>query len=498
MSQSAAAGGAAQIDLFPDDLDSVAKKFASGQSRLDTFASTLSTALENAAGMAGNDSYGRKFGAKYDPAANALFTTFSAAVRAIGQAADGLVTTANNYLKADHHSNPKSAKGSLTLYPSPPVVTDIMYPDAASAIGAGSSSVPSVLAKYWPKGHQDKLRDAATAYRTASGDLATLGHNLHQHVESLTDNNSDDSVHAMAAFWAKIWQGGGGAMSAPLSAAKEACDKLAAACDKYASAIDEAHSSTENKLAGGGIALTLTAALGIGLTPFTGGASDAGAAALDGVEAAALLGSVEVALDAAVGDISADMIADVETYLQAAADGVPEIETVDAETTEVSQALDRELAETEAREPAGVGARGGSGGGGGGRPPAGGDGRFEWEPDDSDSPARRAQLRGRAYEEYLQQKVGGEDGFQVGGRDFDGSYTADDGADTWYEAKSGNYWDKLGDNAKMMSKFKSNLGDARRIAAENGKSYELISEKPIPESVTRWLSQNGIPWKIIP
>lgn len=398
MSRPADGGGEAQsIDLYPDDLVSVAKKFASGQSRLDSIASKLSTALQNAAGMAGSDSYGRKFGAKYDPAANALFTTFSAAVRAIGQASSGLVATANNYLKADHHSNPSSGKGSPALYPAPPVFTDVMYPDAASAVGPGSSSMPSVLAKYWPNGHQDKLRAAATAYRTAADDLTTLGTNLYRQVASLTDNNSDDSVHAMAAFWDKIWEDGGGAKSAPLSAAKAACDALAKACDKFASVIDEAHSSTEHKLAGAGIALGLTSALGIVLTPFTGGGSDVGAAALDGAEAAGILGGVEVALDAAVTDISADMIADVETYLQAAADGVPEIETVDAQTTEVSQALDRELAETEAREPAGVGGRGGSSGGGRGgadeEPGAededagvSGDGSADWKEEFDDLP----------------------------------------------------------------------------------------------------------------
>ncbi|WP_051839803.1 hypothetical protein [Streptomyces sp. NRRL F-5126] len=351
------------IDLYPDDLDSVAKKFATGQTRLDTIATTLNGALQNAAGMAGDDSYGKKFGGKYDPAAKALFHTFSAAGRAIGQAASGLVTTANNYLKADHHSNPKHGKSAPALYPPALVFLDVSYPDPDSAIGPGHSSVPSVLAKYWPNGHQDKLRDAATAYRTASTALHTLGHSLHQQVMALTDNNSDDSVHAMADFWAKIWQDGTNAKKAPLSAAREACDKLAAACDKFAHAIDEAHSSTEHRLSGAGIAIGLTSAAGALLTLFTGGGSDAGAAALDGAEATAILGSVEVTLDAAVTDISADMIADVETYLQAAADGVPEIETVDAETTEVSQTLDRELARTEAREPAGVGGRGGSGGG---------------------------------------------------------------------------------------------------------------------------------------
>ncbi|MBP0458112.1 WXG100-like domain-containing protein [Streptomyces montanisoli] len=256
MSRPAVGGGSPEsIDLYPDDLDSVAGKFATGQSRLDTIATTLNTALQNAAGMAGNDSYGHKFGAKYDPAAKALFHTLSAAVRAVGQASSALVTTANNYLKADHYSNPKHGKSAPALYPPPPVFTDVMYPDPDSAIGAGSSSMPSVLAKYWPNGHQDRLRDAATAYRTASTALHTLGHSLHQQVMTLTDNNSDDSVHAMAAFWAKIWQDGAGAKNAPLSAAREACDKLAAACDKFAHAIDEAHSSTEHRLAGAGIAI---------------------------------------------------------------------------------------------------------------------------------------------------------------------------------------------------------------------------------------------------
>ncbi|MGQ4511803.1 hypothetical protein [Streptomyces sp. DW26H14] len=109
--------------------------------------------------------------------------------------------------------------------------------------------------------------------------------------------------------------------------------------------------------------------MGVLLTPFTAGGSDAGAAALDGAEAGAILGSVEVTLDAAVTDISTDLIADVETCLRAAADGVPEIETVDAEITEVNQELERELAQTEARDPAGVGGRGG-----GNKPPTGGRG----------------------------------------------------------------------------------------------------------------------------
>ncbi|MCA1223642.1 WXG100-like domain-containing protein [Streptomyces sp. 8L] len=301
------------IDLYPDDLNSVAGKFATGQTNLDTAATSLNTALQSAAGMAGNDDYGQHFARKYDPAAKALFHTLSAAVRAIGQASNALVTTANNYLKADHHSNAKKGKGAPKLYASPPVFTDVMYPDPDSAVGPGHSSVPSVIAKYWPNGHQDKLRDAASAYRTASTAFQGIGRTLHTQVQSLTDNNSDESVSAMAAFWATIWQDGGNAHKAPLSAAHDACSKLATACDKFAHAIDEAHSSTEHKLAEAGVVVGLTTAVGVVLTIFTAGGSDAGAAALDGAEAGAILGGVEAAADAAVTEIDTAVIAEIGT-----------------------------------------------------------------------------------------------------------------------------------------------------------------------------------------
>lgn len=435
-------GSSAPIDLHPEDLSSAAGKFARGQTDLDDAATTLNTALQNAAGMAGNDDYGQKFGHQYDPGAKALFPTLSAAVRAVGQAADALVTTANNYLKADHHSNVK-AKGAPQLYAAPPVFTDVLYPDPASAIGPGHTSVPSVIAKYWPNGHQDKLRDAAKAYRTASAAFQKIGGTLHAQVQALTDANSDDSVKAMAAFWATIWQDGGNATKAPLSAAHQACDQLAKACDAFAQAIDDAHSSTETKLAGAGIAVGLTTVVGILLTPFTGGGSDAGAAALDGAEAAAILGDVEVTLDAAITDIGTDMIADIETYLQAAADGVPEIETVDAETTEVSQSLTEELEQTEAREPAQVGGRGGkppTGGGGGGGDGLG-DPDPEPDPDDPNldrlRPTERDTL-GRAQQQYP------ERGFKAASEERDGEYVDNQGRtyDQIGNPNTSRYWNE--------------------------------------------------------
>ncbi|MBM9502982.1 hypothetical protein [Actinacidiphila acididurans] len=378
-------GVAAPLDLHPEDLYSVALRFAAGQDALDKIADTLNTALQNISGMAGDDSYGHGFAATYDPAAKALFGALSAADRAIGQAATGLVTTANNYLKADHHSNPKAGGSPPEQFPLPVVFADIFYPDPPTAVGPGHSSVPHAIAKYWPNGHQDSLRTAATAFRTASGAIDTLGTGLHGHVSAITDNNSGDSITAMADFWARIWKDDPDGGKAPLSTAKYACDRLAKACDAFAQAIDTAHSKVEQKLGEAGIAIGFTTALGVALTVFTFGGSDAAAGALDAGEAAAILGEVEVAVDEAVTTISTEMVADLEAYLQAAADSAPELEAVDAETTEVSQALERELAETEAREPAGVGGRGGAGGGGD-EPPTGGDDEPPADSDDEGLP----------------------------------------------------------------------------------------------------------------
>lgn len=352
MSRPADSGGDGPMDIYPDDLNGVGVQFAGGQDRINSISTTLQDALNNAGGMAGDDSYGKTFSAKYDPAATALFVTLGAAVRAIGQAATGLVTTANNFLLANHHSNVDASQtAGPEQYPLPAVFAEVIYASPPSAVGPGDSPLPRALAKYWPNGHQDRLRTAATAYRTASSAIDTLGNDLHQQVQLITDNNSDDSITAMAGFWGRIWQDGEGGGKAPLSTAKYACDQLAKACESFAGAIDDAHSSTEEKLSGAGIAIGLTTALGIFLTPFTGGGSDAGAAALDGAEAAAILGDVEVTLDSAVTTIGTDVIADIETDLSAAAESVPELEAVDAETTQVSQTLDRELAETEARDP---------------------------------------------------------------------------------------------------------------------------------------------------
>ena len=104
--------------------------------------------------------------------------------------------------------------------------------------------------------------------------------------------------------------------------------------------------------------------------------------------------------------------------------------------------------------------------------------------------SRSAQgLTGRDFENYLNDTLGGDGSFSVGGREFDGGV-----GNRWWEAKSGNYWDMLEDNPSMLAKFKSDMGNRLRIATDNGATYELFSNTPIPESIKQWLIEKGIPF----
>lgn len=98
-------------------------------------------------------------------------------------------------------------------------------------------------------------------------------------------------------------------------------------------------------------------------------------------------------------------------------------------------------------------------------------------------------LVGKDFEDYLTNTLGGDGSFSIGGREFDGGV-----GNRWWEAKSGNYWNMLEENPSMLAKFKSDMGNRLRIATDNGATYELFSNTPIPESIKQWLIEKGIPF----
>ncbi|MDT3398959.1 hypothetical protein RKE29_20315 [Streptomyces sp. B1866] len=118
--------------------------------------------------------------------------------------------------------------------------------------------------------------------------------------------------------------------------------------------------------------------------------------------------------------------------------------------------------------------------------------------DGAESTGRARVRRGKEYEDYLQDRLGGNGSFKAGKREFDGSSTRSDGTEVWYEAKSGRYWELASGDPKVLAKFKSNLGEARLIAEENGRQFELVSDKPIPDNIVRRLSKKNYTWRVVP
>lgn len=112
---------------------------------------------------------------------------------------------------------------------------------------------------------------------------------------------------------------------------------------------------------------------------------------------------------------------------------------------------------------------------------------------------RLAQESGDAYEADLQQQLGGGGGFKEGKRQFDGAFVdSATGRGTWYEAKSGRFWEDTLADPKRLEKFKGVEGEKVALARERGIDYRIISENPIPPEFTSWFEKKGIPWQVIP
>ncbi|MET7302798.1 RHS repeat-associated core domain-containing protein [Embleya sp. NPDC005575] len=115
------------------------------------------------------------------------------------------------------------------------------------------------------------------------------------------------------------------------------------------------------------------------------------------------------------------------------------------------------------------------------------------------SGARLGQERGDAYEKYLMDTLNGEKAFSSGGRQYDGAFVVEGSPrKTWYEAKSGGFWQLLQENAPRKAKFFSTEGQKLRIATDNDADFLIISENPIPAEFTDWFTRKGIPYTVIP
>ncbi len=261
-----------------------------------------------------------------------------------GGISKGLTTTANNFVKADHHSSGHA--GAPPLYAPEPIFEDVVMADVDSALGPGQGGLPGPLAKFWPNADTGKVRAAARAWHTAADAIDGINGRANTAIAGLTASPDDDNGKAINEFWNDVYNRDD--PKTVLAGMYHICKALGDACDKYAKSVDDAHDKMKNALIGAGIAVGLTTLAGAALSIFTLGGSDAAAGAADAAEAEAILGPIAAETAATVGTevaaaVSDDLVAAVET---AAAD-TPTIEAVEADTTQIEEALDNEMAQTE-------------------------------------------------------------------------------------------------------------------------------------------------------
>ncbi|MBO2463880.1 WXG100-like domain-containing protein [Actinomadura violacea] len=261
--------------------------------------------------------------------------------------------SAGNYLNADHHSTITLPAGTgIVRSPAQQsvpfweagrqVVTDKTMAMPPSVLGGASSWLPAQLADLWPTGDPGKLRAAAKAWRDAGDRVSTAAGKLGTAIYSVTGGNTTGDAEVIDSAWSKLY--GSCNERTVLYTLPRLCHNVAEACDKYADAVDHAHRKAEWELGAAGVLGAVLLGVGGFLTPETGGASDAGAIAVDAAIARGILVPIAGALVATVGGLSVGALA--EHIIQATEDSAtnaPRVQPTDAETQSLQGALEKEV-----------------------------------------------------------------------------------------------------------------------------------------------------------
>ena len=251
--------------------------------------------LSGLGNMAGDDYVGKVFGSLYDPLANDVVLAARDLVEALEGVAIGLVTTANNFSTADHQST-AGGKGSPQTRPIPQA-RYFTYHRPAPASGGSHLDIQSFtsgplasalmgmnplsqITALFPKGHQDRLYEAAGAWRTTQSKLIDLSSGLNKAIDGITIDSGGGGVNAlksragmsssaagktvhawqdsMRQFTSRIWGSKpwvappvgaqGGVYDAPAQIMTDCAKTLADACQSHAEAISSTREALEERL----------------------------------------------------------------------------------------------------------------------------------------------------------------------------------------------------------------------------------------------------------
>ena len=248
--------------------------------------------------MAGKDFVGMFFASLYDPITQDMVNGICDLMASLGGVPEGLITTANNYAAADAASTPGGsaqhvavpAYGAVSL-PRPAQSSDHGYLDIESFGGnPGFVAIKQIadpfqfLMDFFPRGHQDRLTEAASALEKISSELNDTAQALNDALASITVDSGMSSFdkknpgrgklstnqvntwrEAMIKYCNRIWGnaawGTGGLPDHPLGLIGKCADELAKLCHTHIDAINQTRSALEERLVAAGAAAVLGALL---------------------------------------------------------------------------------------------------------------------------------------------------------------------------------------------------------------------------------------------
>lgn len=331
-----------KVNITPRDVIGAAILFAGGQHDLDAAVNALTKALDSLAGMAGTDSLAHAFNKSYEHAVAAAMTGFQTAISTFGGISLGLTQTANNHISADHASTRGGSKSPPELAKHANVIVSPVACAPASAIGTGSSALPGILAKYWPNGDPERLRSAAAAWDAAATSVRDIGGRLNVTINSLTTANDAADMAAIMHYWDTVHSPGN--PRTITTGLHDLCAAISIACGDYAAKIEGARSKMKWALAGLGIGVTITMAVGVVATPVTVGGSDVVASAASAAEVGAALAPIAASAALAIAAATAGDLTLAVSNIQICNSSTATVRTIEARfNDEAGRAIENEL-----------------------------------------------------------------------------------------------------------------------------------------------------------
>ncbi|MFE3113738.1 restriction endonuclease fold toxin-2 domain-containing protein [Kitasatospora indigofera] len=271
--------------------------------------------LDDAGGMAGDDDTGHAFAKKYDPAAKAYVAALGRTVAQLGGTANGLYTMALNYIRTEADVAASFMQPQqLPAAADPECEQETKNVQIPTAVGHTNWFVRDIIAEFWPQGDPAKLRQAAKDWKRVGELVSRLGAEGDRLALEVTASSSSQAVDSFLANWRAVHDGcvtSGPVLNTLVSTAHQ----MSLACDAYADGIEDLRDTLENlALLAGGVAV-----VGVALTVFTLGISDAAAAGGE-VAIAAEAGAAALALTAEI-EASAEIavLAEAASVIDAAA-----------------------------------------------------------------------------------------------------------------------------------------------------------------------------------